>query len=202
MITVALPKGRLLEEVILYFKSCGLQNYADKLSANSRSLFVTIDDIRFIFAKNQDIPVYVELGAADAGFIGSDILAEQKYDLLQISQLPFGQCHFSLCGLPGIKQFKTVATSFSNVAFSYFKKNRRQVRLIHLHGSVELAPLLNIADGIVDIVQTGDTLKANGLVEYEKIMDIEACLIANRQTIYTKEDELFSFFKETGVFTL
>ncbi len=200
MITVALPKGRILEEVIAYLNHCGLERYAEKLDPKSRLLFTDIDGIRFIFAKGQDVPIYVESGIADLGFIGSDIITENKFDLLNVSQLPFGYCHFSLCALPGVEQFKTVATTIKNITFQHFKKKKQQVKLIHLHGSVELAPLLGLADGIIDIVETGSTLKANGLIEYEKILDVQACLIANRQTFYTKEDEVYPFLKEVGVF--
>ncbi|NLJ94255.1 MAG: ATP phosphoribosyltransferase [Clostridiaceae bacterium] len=200
MITVALPKGRLLKEVIAYLESCDLKKYADKLDPKSRLLFTDVDGIRFVYAKGRDVPTYVESGIADLGFIGSDIITENKFELLNVSQLPFGYCRFSLCGLPGVKQFKSVATSFYNISFQYFKKKKQQVSFIHLHGSVELAPLLGLADGIVDIVQTGSTLKANGLIEYETIMDVQACLIANRQTFYTKEAEVYPFLKKLGVF--
>lgn len=199
MITVALPKGRLLEDVIDYFSKCGLEHYTSVLDPKTRSLYTTIGQVKFIYAKGQDVPVYVEKGSADIGFIGSDIITENKFDLLNVSRLPFGKCHFSLCGLPDVKEFKTIATSFKNIAFSYFKEQRQQISLIELKGSVELAPLLGMADGIIDIVETGSTLIANGLVEYEKIMDVQACLIANRQTFYTKEEEIYPFMREIGV---
>ena len=93
-----------------------------------------------------------------------------------------------------------MATTYEHIAFNYFREKRQKVDLIKLHGSVELAPILGLADGIVDIVQTGRTLRDNGLIEYAQIMDVTACLIANRQTFYTKEDEIYPFLKEIGVF--
>ena len=200
MITVALPKGRLLEDVIDFFQECGLDHYTSELDPKTRSLYTIVGQTKFIYAKGQDVPVYVENGSADIGFIGLDVITENKYDLLNVSRLPFGKCHFSLCGLPDVKEFKTIATSFKNIAFQYFKEQRKQVSIIELKGSVELAPLLGMADGIIDIVETGKTLIANGLIEYEKIMDVQACLIANRQTFYTKEDEIYQFMKEIGIF--
>lgn len=200
MITIALAKGRLLEDIQSYLADRGLTAYADALESQGRSLYTVVDQVKFIYAKGRDVPVYVERGSADIGFVGSDIITEDSFDLLTIAQLPFGKCHFSLCGLAGVKEFNTVATTYEHIAFNYFREKRQKVDLIKLHGSVELAPILGLADGIVDIVQTGRTLRDNGLIEYAKIMDVTACLIANRQTFYTKEDEIYPFLKEIGVF--
>lgn len=200
MITVALPKGRLLSNFIKYLDEQDLGHYTSGLDEKTRSLYTIIEDVKFIYAKGRDVPIYVENGSADIGIIGLDIITENEFDLLNVSRLPFGECHFSICGLPGVERFDTIATTFKNIAFQHFKKKRQQVSLIHLNGSVELAPLLGLADGIVDIVETGSTLRANGLIEYEKIMDVHARLIANRQTFYTKEDEVYPFLEEIGVF--
>ncbi|MGB4609882.1 MAG: ATP phosphoribosyltransferase [Saccharofermentanales bacterium] len=200
MITVALPKGRLLSDFMNYLEQQGLDKYSKGLDAKSRSLYTIVNDVKFIYAKGRDVPIYVENGSADIGIIGLDIITENEFDIMNVSRLPFGECHFAICGLPGVERFRTVATTFRNIAFQYFKAKRQQVSLIHLNGSVELAPLLGLADGIVDIVETGSTLRANGLIEYEKIMDVHARLIANRQTFYTKEDEIYPFLKEIGVF--
>ena len=104
-----------------------------------------------------------------------------------------------MAGAPGVKKIERVATSFTNIAFNYFTDKRQDIQLIHLHGSVELAPILDLSDVIVDIVQTGTTLKENGLIEYEKIADVQAQLIANKQTYYLKEEEIYSFIQEIGV---
>lgn len=144
-------------------------------------------------------PTYVESGVADLGIVGSDIITEDTFNILNVSQLPFGDCHFSVAALPDQEEFRVIATKYTNIAHEYFKNKRQDVSLIHLNGSVELAPLLGLSDGIVDIVQTGGTLRDNGLVEHEKIMDIHARLIANKRTFYTKEDEIYDFIKEIGV---
>ena len=199
MITVALSKGRLFDDFIKYIEGQGLKNYTEVLRGESRTLFTLVDDVRFIFAKGPDVPVYVERGAADIGIVGSDILDEEDFEYLNVSGLPFGRCHFALAGPPNIDHFNTVASKYINIARKYFNQEQEAVSLIHLNGSVELAPILGLADGIVDIVQTGNTLKDNGLIEYKKITEVQARLIANKQTFYTKEEEIYKFISEIGV---
>ncbi|WP_271398778.1 ATP phosphoribosyltransferase [Salinicoccus roseus] len=199
MITVALTKGRLFKDFLKYMNENDLNNYIRALDAETRSLYTIVDNVKFIFAKGPDVPTYVESGVADLGIVGSDIITEDTFNILNVSQLPFGDCHFSVAALPDQEEFKVIATKYTNIAHEYFKNKRQDVSLIHLNGSVELAPLLGLSDGIVDIVQTGGTLRDNGLVEHEKIMDIHARLIANKRTFYTKEDEIYDFIKEIGV---
>lgn len=199
MITVALTKGRLFKDFIKYMEENGLNDYIGALTGETRSLYTVVDDVKFIFAKGPDVPTYVESGVADLGIVGSDIIAEDEFNILNVSQLPFGDCHFSVAALPGQEEFGTIATKYTNVAFEHFKNRKMDVSLVHLNGSVELAPLLGLSDAIVDIVQTGGTLRDNGLIEYEKIMDIHARLIANKRTFYTKEDGIYEFLKEIGV---
>lgn len=199
MITVALTKGRLLKSTLQYLDENNLTHYTDSLSENNRSLYTIIDNVKFIFAKGPDVPVYVEKGVADLGIVGADILMETPANVLNVSKLPFGYCRLAVAGPPGVEKIERVATSFTNIAFQHFTQKRQDVQLIHLHGSVELAPILNLSDVIVDIVQTGTTLKENGLIEYEKITDVQARLIANKQTFYLKEDEIYSFIKDIGV---
>lgn len=199
MITVALTKGRLFESTLQYLEENNLSHYTKSLSENNRSLYTVIDNVKFIFAKGPDVPVYVEKGVADLGIVGADILMETPANVLNVSKLPFGHCRLAVAGPPGVLKIERVATSFTNIAFSHFTQKRQDVQLIHLHGSVELAPILNLSDVIVDIVQTGTTLKENGLIEYEKIADVQARLIANKQTFYLKEDEIYSFIQDIGV---
>ncbi|MBY8910399.1 ATP phosphoribosyltransferase [Salinicoccus roseus] len=199
MITVALTKGRLFKDFLKYMNENDLNNYIRALDGETRSLYTIVDNVKFIFAKGPDVPTYVESGVADLGIVGSDIITEDTFNILNVSQLPFGDCHFSVAALPDQEEFKVIATKYTNIAHEYFKNKRQDVSLIHLNGSVELAPLLGLSDGIVDIVQTGGTLRDNGLVEHEKIMDIHARLIANKRTFYTKEDEIYDFIKEIGV---
>ncbi|TVT26966.1 ATP phosphoribosyltransferase [Salinicoccus cyprini] len=199
MITVALTKGRLFKDFLKYMNENGLTVYNEALEEETRSLYTVVDNVKFIFAKGPDVPTYVESGVADLGIVGSDIIAEDAFNILNVSQLPFGECHFSVAALPEQQEFKVIATKYMNIAHTHFKNKRQDVSLIHLNGSVELAPLLGLSDGIVDIVQTGSTLRDNGLVEHEKIMEIHARLIANKRTFYTKEDEIYDFIKEIGV---
>lgn len=199
MITVALTKGRLFKDFINYLHDYNLQKYISVLESNSRTLYTIVDNVRFIFAKGPDVPTYVERGVADIGIVGSDILSEDSFNVLNVSQLPFGDCHFSIAGPPDVERFNVVASKYTNITQDFFNQKKQPVKLIHLNGSVELAPLLNLADGIVDIVQTGNTLKDNGLIEYEKIMDVHARLIANKRTFYTKEDGIYQFLTEIGV---
>ncbi len=200
MITVALSKGRLFDSMIQYLTDNKASHYVEALSENNRSLYTEVNNVKFIFAKGKDVPVYVEKGVADLGIVGLDILKEEPAEVLNVSQLPFGFCHMTVAGPPGVEKIQKVATSFTNIAFQHFNEKRQDVQFIHLNGSVELAPILGLSDVIVDIVQTGTTLRENGLIEYEKIMDIQARLIANKQTFYLKEDEIYHFMKETGVF--
>ena len=199
MITVALTKGRLFKDFLKYMSENGLADYSTALEDETRSLYTIVNNVKFIFAKGPDVPTYVESGVADLGIVGSDIITENPFNILNVSQLPFGDCHFSVAALPDQESFGVIATKYTNIAKAHFKNKKQDISLIHLNGSVELAPLLGLSDGIVDIVQTGSTLKDNGLVEYEKIMDIHARLIANKRTFYTKEDEIYGFLTEIGV---
>lgn len=200
MITVALTKGRLFKDFILFLEKRKADYYVAALQQSNRSLFIEVDNIRFIFAKGKDVPTYVETGVADLGITGYDILIEKPANVLNVSKLPFGNCRMAIAGPPGVKKIERVATAFENITFQHFNQQRMDVQLIHLHGSVELAPILGLADVIVDIIQTGTTLKENGLIEYEKILDIQARLIANKQTFYLKEKEIYDFIKQIGVF--
>lgn len=200
MITVALTKGRLFKDFIKYINKQGLTQYVEALEDEGRSLYTEVDGVRFIFAKGKDVPLYVESGVADLGIAGLDILEEKPAHVLNVSALPFGECRLAIAGPLGTQKIEKVATSFTEIAFRYFIEQKQDVEIIHLHGSVELAPILGLSDVIVDIVQTGTTLKENGLIEYDKIMDIQARLIANKQTFYTKEEETYNFIKQLGVF--
>lgn len=201
MITVALSKGRLFKDFIKFLEANDLNHYAQPLQENGRYLFKIVDNVKFVFAKGADVPTYVEQGIADLGIVGQDIITENQFNVLNVSGLPFGQCRLAIAGTPALKQheIKTVATTFTNITRQYFIEQRQDVELIHLHGSVELAPILGLADAIVDIVQTGTTLKVNNLVEHNTIMSIHARLIANKQSFYTKEDVIYQFIKEIGV---
>lgn len=201
MITVALSKGRLFKDFIKFLEAQELVNYAQALKQEGRYLFRTIGNVKFIFAKGTDVPTYVEQGIADCGIVGLDTITENHFNVLNVSQLPFGNCRLALAGpaQQNEQDIKVVATSFTHISQQYFNQQRQDVRLIHLNGSVELAPILGLADAIVDIVQTGTTLKENDLREYHTIMTVQARLIANKQAFYLKETDLYQFMQEIGV---
>lgn len=201
MITVALSKGRLFKDFIKFLEARELTDYAQALKEEGRYLFRNVGNVKFIFAKGTDVPTYVEQGIADLGIVGLDIITENRFNVLNVSQLPFGKCRLAIAGpdQQSEKDIRVVATSFTNISQQYFNQQRQDVRLIHLNGSVELAPILGLADAIVDIVQTGSTLKENNLREYHTIMTVQARLIANKQAFYLKETDLYQFMQEIGV---
>lgn len=201
MITVAIAKGRVYRSFSKFLAEKGLDTYSDVLSEGGRDLFRIVGGIKFIFAKGKDVPTYVEQGVADLGVVGSDTIAEKYYNVLNVSELPFGHCRLTIAGPKSLKQtdIKVVATSFPNLTRKYFNQEKQDVELIFLNGSVELAPILGLADAIVDIVQTGTTLKENDLVEYKTILPIQGRLIANKQSFYIKEESIYQFMQEIGV---
>lgn len=151
-------------------------------------------DMEFILAKPADVPTYVEYGAADIGIVGKDVLMEENRDVYELLDLGIAKCRMSVIGLPnwqpGIQQ--RVATKYPNVASQYFREQGQQVEVIKLNGSIELAPLIGLADRIVDMVETGQTLKENGLVEMNRIFDITSRLIANRVSYRMKNAQIQS----------
>jgi ATP phosphoribosyltransferase len=191
-LTIALPKGRLLEPTIDLFRGLG---WCCDLDNGSRQLLVsetnestgTKEQMRFLLAKASDVPVYVEYGAADLGIVGQDALWESGRDVYQPLHLGFGRCRLVLAGTPSQqnRDFRLaaglrVATKYPHIARTYFQQCGLSVELIPLSGSIELAPLVGLADLLVDVVETGRTLRENGLVELEEIAACQAILITNR----------------------
>lgn len=159
------------------------------VETNGRKLVMESADgsLSYIYVKPTDVPTIVEYGAADMGICGLDTLRESGRNVYEPLLLPFGQCRLSLCGFPDrpltalrYESQPRVATHFPNLTMNFFRQRGINAEVIHLHGSVELGPLVGLADMIVDIVETGSSLRANGLVEFRKIMDIQATLIVNR----------------------
>lgn len=148
--------------------------------------------MEFIMAKPVDVPTYVEYGAADIGIVGKDVLLEENKDVYELLDLGIARCRMSVIALPdwqpGIRQ--RVATKYPNVASQYFREQGQQVEVIKLNGSIELAPLIGLADRIVDMVETGQTLRENGLVEQISILDITSRLIANRVSYRMKNSSI------------
>lgn len=192
MLRFALPKGRLGDRSYALLKNLGYGMEA--LEENSRRLIFTDEErgFQFLLVKPSDVGVYVERGAADIGIVGKDVLLEADFQVLEMIDLEIGKCDFAVAAPVGYQEdyYRTlrVATKYMNVARSYYGALNRDIDLIHLNGSVELAPLVGLADVIVDIVETGQTLKENNLVVVDRFMSISARLIVN-ETSYRFKDK-------------
>ncbi|MCY1037706.1 ATP phosphoribosyltransferase [Staphylococcus nepalensis] len=199
MLTVALAKGRLLKSFIKYLNEIAEPNIVRALEQRERQLLITVNEIQFILVKGSDVPIYVEQGVADIGIVGSDILEEGNYVINNLLDLPFGECHFALAAKPETHTFNKVATSFTQTTRQYFEAQGLDVELVKLSGSIELACLVDMVDGIVDIVQTGTTLKSNGLVEKDQIKNVNAKLITNKASYFKKSSEIDDLIKTLEV---
>ena len=196
MLTVALSKGKLLGPTLQVFRQAGYT--LDGLSADSRRLVFhcTKTDTTLLIVRPSDVPTYVEYGAADAGIVGKDMLLEQDRDVYEPLDLRFGACRISVAALKGqelrdrLSSKIRVATKYPKIAERYFNRKGIPVEIIKLYGSIELAPIVGLADRIVDLVSTGRTLKANGLVEVDLIAMSTARLIVNRASLKIKHGSL------------
>lgn len=186
MLNIALPKGRLGDQVYEMLNDAGYScpAYNDK----NRELVIESEEagIRYLLAKPSDVAVYVEHHAADVGIVGKDILIENSPDVYELLDLQIGKCKMSVAAPVGYVEDKDstlrVATTFVNVAKDYYKAQNRDVEIIKLNGSIELGPILGLSHVIVDLVETGNTLKANNLEVIEQFRDISARLIANKSS--------------------
>lgn len=196
MITIALSKGRQLQDFISFLKQQNLTQWYTALESVSRELLVETEDTRFLLVKGEDVPVYVEEGVADLGITGSDVLYEQKRQINNLMDLPFGYCHFALAAKAPKESYPVVATKYVKFTQDYFDSIRQPVKIIPLKGSVELAATIDMADAIMDIVQTGTTLVQNGLSEQVQLDTINARLIANKHAFFSKNDEIQSIINQ------
>jgi len=191
---IAMPKGRIYKKAAELFRQAGWSLPEDL--DDSRKLIIHIPELamEFIMAKPVDVPTYVEYGVTDLGIVGKDVLVEDNRDVYELLDLGIARCRMSVIGLPDWKPtlHPRVATKYPNVASKYFRERGQQVEVIKLNGSIELAPLIGLADRIVDMVETGTTLRENGLVEMEKMFDITSRLIANRVSYRMKSDPIQS----------
>lgn len=192
-LTIAMPKGRIFEEAYDMLLEAGFN--LPKTMDISRKLMLEIpeENIRFILAKPTDVPTYVEHGVADIGIAGKDTLVESQRKVLELLDLKISNCHIASAGLPNTKLddiAPRIATKYPNVASAYYREIGEQVEIIALNGSIELAPMIGLADRIVDIVSTGQTLKENGLVEYDFIAAVSSRLIANPASYRMKNDRI------------
>ncbi|HJL14492.1 MAG TPA: ATP phosphoribosyltransferase [Sandaracinaceae bacterium LLY-WYZ-13_1] len=182
-LTIAVPKGRILKPLARRLAGAGLD--PEVLLAEDRRL-VRDDEaagLRYLLLKPDDVPTYVEYGAADLGVVGRDVLLERAYDLYAPLDLGIGRCRMMVAGLPDAPRpphTLRVGTKFPNLAARHFSARGRPVEIIFVQGSVELAPLTGLADRIVDLVESGETLRQNGLVELEHVCDVSSVVVANR----------------------
>ena len=192
-LTIAMPKGRIFEEAVQLMRKTGYSIPSD-FAADSRRLTVTLPDegIKFFLAKPMDVATYVEYGVADLGVVGKDVLLEEKRDVYELLDLQISPCHLAVAGLPDWRPgpHPRVATKYPTIAENYFKSQGEQVEIIKLNGSIELAPLVGLAERIVDIVSTGKTLQENGLVELNHIVSITSRLIGNRASYRLKNQQV------------
>ena len=194
MVNVALPKGRLGEKVYTMFANAGF-DCPDIQEQNRKLVFENPEaGVRFFWVKPSDVSIYVERGAADLGVAGKDILLEYRPDVYELVDLQMGKCRMAVAAKHDFRDDpeKTlrVATKFTNIARSYYKAQCRDIDIIKLNGSIELAPLLGLSDVIVDIVETGTTLKENGLEPFETIVPISARLISNKVSYKFKNEAI------------
>lgn len=194
LINIALPKGRLGEKVYAMFEQAGYDCPSIRDENRKLTFENSISGVRYFWVKPSDVSIYVERGAADIGVAGKDILLEYSPDVYELLDLNIGKCRMCVAGPKDFRddpsQTLRVATKFTHIARSYYSSQSRQIDIIKLNGSIELAPILGLSDVIVDIVETGKTLLENGLAPLETIVPISARLIANKANYKFKYDEI------------
>lgn len=199
MLNVALPKGRLGEKVYNMFEKAGFE--CPSIKEPGRKLIFENEEkmVRYFWVKPSDVAIYVERGAADIGVCGKDILLEYEPDIYELLDLDLGKCRMAVAGPESFrdngKKTLRVATKFSNIAKNYYASLGRDIDIIHLNGSIEIAPILGLSDVIVDIVETGTTLKENNLAVMETIVPISARLIANKASFKFKTEQIEKLLK-------
>jgi len=192
-IRIAMAKGRLAKQAVKLFRAADINLPEDMLSSRKLIFPLPEENLEIILVKPADVPIYVEYGTADLGIVGKDTLLEENRDLYEVLDLQFGKCRFALAGLPEKKESllqRKVATKYPDFTRRYFRRKGEPVEIIKLNGSIELAPLTGLADTILDIVQTGRTLKENGLVVYENIRQLSARLVVNKVSMKTSQEQI------------
>lgn len=203
-ITFALAKGRLGNKILAMLKEANICNV--ELDDEDRRLVINSDDNKYSFflCKPSDVPTFVDYGIADIGVVGKDTILEENRDITEIMDLGFGKCRMIVAGMNGADKLlnsgKTirVATKYPNIAKKYFEKTNRNVIVIKLNGSVELGPVTGLSDCIVDIVESGKTLKENGLIVYEEVAKLSARLIVNNAALKVKYEEINKIIDSLG----
>ncbi|MDE6596887.1 MAG: ATP phosphoribosyltransferase [Oscillospiraceae bacterium] len=196
---IALTKGRLEKDTVGLLEKIGYDCSA--VRDKGRKLILPVgDSIEVVLAKAADVITYVEHGVCDMGVVGKDTIMEMNGKFFELVDLGFGRCKFALAGKKGVDFYqgygvKTIATKYPNVSRAFFEKKGMDVDIVKIEGSVELAPLLNLSDAIVDIVETGTTLKENGLEVFEDIASISARLIVNMVSMKLRQNEIETLIK-------
>jgi ATP phosphoribosyltransferase len=191
MLNIALPKGRLGEKVYAMFKAAGFP--CPSIEEQNRKLIFENEEVgvRYFWVKPSDVAIYVERGAADIGVAGKDILLEYAPDVYELLDMELGRCRMAVAApkdfRDDLRRPLKVATKFENIARRYYASLGRDIDIIHLNGSIEIAPILGLSDVIVDIVETGTTLKENDLAVFEEILPISARLVANKANFKFKQ---------------
>lgn len=194
MLNVALPKGRLGMKVYHMLAAIGYE-CPEILEDNRKLIFEnTENNVRYFLVKPSDVAIYVEKGAADIGVVGKDILLEQNPELYELLDLGFGKCRMCVAAPVGYREDYDrpikVATKFVHIAKQYYDSMNREIEIIKLSGSIEIAPIVGLSDVIIDIVETGTTLKENNLQVYEEIVPISARLVTNKASSKFKSQEI------------
>ncbi|TKB89901.1 MAG: ATP phosphoribosyltransferase [Nitrospira sp.] len=205
MVTIALSKGKLMESALALFRQAGYD--IPGLSGESRRLiFVSPEnEMTFLIVRPSDVPTYVEYGGADAGIVGKDVLLEQESDVYEPLDLGFGACRISVAALRGegahdrLSSKIRIATKYPRISERYFNTRGIPVEIVKLYGSIELAPVVGLADRIVDLVETGSTLKAHDLAEIEVITQSTARFIVNRASFRLKQKPLMELIRKLRV---
>lgn len=197
---IALTKGRLEKQTVDLFQKMGL-DCTELLNKGRRLILPVGDKYEAVLAKAADVITYVEHGVCDIGVVGKDTIVENGKSFYEVCDLELGKCNFCLAGKAGGDFYsgynvKRIATKYPNVTKAFFEGKGMDVKIIKIEGSVELAPLLDLSDAIVDIVETGTTLKENGLEVYEKIMPISARVIVNTASMKLRRAEIDAFLQD------
>ncbi|MFA7633153.1 MAG: ATP phosphoribosyltransferase [Thiohalomonadaceae bacterium] len=198
VLTIALSKGRIFQQTLPLLAHAGIVPRDDPATSRKLILDTNQNDVKLIIIRAADVPTFVECGAADLGVTGKDVLLEHGGNgLYEPLDLKIARCRLMVAGKPDMvpRHRLRVATKYLDITRNYYAKQGRQVELIKLYGSMELAPLVGLADCIVDLVETGNTLKANGLEPLEHIMDISSRLVVNKASMKMKHGRIKSFIE-------
>lgn len=196
MIRLALTKGRIEKKAIEILRNAGYD--VSELEDKGRKLLFRCGNLEVVLAKAADVITYVDHGTCDVGFVGRDTIMEMGGDFYELLDLGFGKCRFALAGIKGRDFYKgyghrVIATKYPNVTKKYFASKNIECEIVKIEGSVELAPIMGLSDAIVDIVETGTTLKENGLEVYEDVAPISARCIVNAASLKMKNQEIGEF---------